>query len=294
LTTRDEGAAYISKIKIVTDSTAYLSPDSINRYDLAVVPLTINLPGASILENENPDFHPFFQGLRDGQPLPTTSQPAVGLFAETFRSLSDDGSAVIAILISEKLSGTVQSARSAAAMLPDRDITVVDSTFTVSALRCFVVQAAEKAAAGETKEEILRHLDRMRSQTRLLFLVESLEYLRRGGRIGNASAFLGTILQVKPILHVSGGSIEPLAKVRTWERGIARIEEEIGQWLQGAKPEEVNVGFVHVDDPHGLDELRDYFSRQWPDFSYGIYPVGPVVGSHVGPGCIGVSLTRIK
>ena len=256
--------------------------------------MTINLSQGNLAENQVADYHHFFSEMRQSKTLLTTSQPAVGHFAATFRELSDDGSIIIAVLISEKLSGTVHSARCAAAMLPDRDITVIDSLFTAAALQCFVVEAARLAEAGRSKTDILDHLQYLRGHTELFFLVESLEHLRRGGRIGGAAALVGTILHVKPILHLAEGSIQLLAKVRTWDKGAARIQLEISQWLEKKPPDTVSINFLHVDNPAGMEQFQAHLAKDMPAYSSQGYPIGPVIGSHVGPGCIGVALSQLK
>lgn len=283
----------MNRVKIVTDSTAYLTEEIIEKYDISVVPLTVSFEGYSFPENEIKDYHDFFQRVRNSKKFSTTSQPAVGEFLETFRRLTEDGSQVISIHISGQLSGTVQSARTAAAMLPDRDISVVDSRFTISALYYLVWEAAKMAMAGDSKELILKQIDQMREKSRLLFLVDDLEFLHLGGRIGGAAAVFGTLLQIKPILHIENGIIDVFRKVRTREKAVMFIMDELGVLLEERDLSRVKIGTIHVDNLTGAQKLQEILAHHWPELQPEMFSVGPVIGSHVGPGSIGVVITEV-
>lgn len=284
----------MNRVKIVTDSTAYLTEEIIKKYDISVVPLTVNFDGCSFPENNIKDYHEFFQELRSSKKkFSTTSQPAIGEFVETFRRLTEDGSQVISIHISGQMSGTVQSARTAAAMLPDRDISVVDSLYTISALYYLAWEAAKMAMAGDSKELILEQIEQMREKSRLFFLVDDLEFLHRGGRIGGAAAVFGTLLQIKPILHIENGIIDVFRKVRTREKAVMFMMDELDALLEGRDISRVKVGTIHVDNLTGAKNLQEILVHRWPELKPDMFSVGPVIGSHVGPGSIGVIVTEV-
>lgn len=278
-------------IKIVTDSTAYLAPEILEKYQIAEVSLTVNFGEDSFLEGAVKDYHPFYQKLRKSKMFPTTSQPAVGDFVKTYEQLTDDGSSVISIHISGLLSGTIQSARTAAEMLEGRDICVVDSLSTAAVLGYIVEEAGEMALLGKSKEEILTRIEYMKKNTHFILLVDTLEYLHRGGRIGGAAALLGNLLQLKPLLHLKDGSVDVLAKVRTKEKAIRQLifeaEERVGNdW------DKTRIGVLHVDNPDGAEYLLNLLKEKHPGINPDFYQVGPVLGIHAGPGAVAIVIKR--
>jgi len=281
------------KIKIVTDSTAYLPEWMAEKYDISVVSLTVNYQNRTFPEKDVSYYQWFFDRLRNTKDFPTTSQPPVGEFVGIYRALTEDGSKVISLHISGKLSGTVQSARTAASILGDRDITVVDTCFTVGALLVFVTRAAEMARQGAGKEEILAQIEFMKNHSQLFFMVDNLEYLHRGGRIGGAAAIFATLLQVKPLLYLKDGIIDVFSKVRTREKALSRMVEEIDNHCKGKDSGQLIITVMHVDNPLGAEYLNQTLLNQWPYIDHPIFLIGPVIGSHVGPGAMGISLTEI-
>lgn len=278
-------------VKIVTDSTSYLTPDVLEKYQISEVSLIVNFGKKSFPEGNEKDYHPFFEELKRSKIYPTTSQPAVGDFVETYRQLTDDGSSVISLHISGFLSGTMQAAQTAAGMLEERDICVVDSMFTVAALAFLVEEAGKMALAGKSKEEILIKIEGMKEHTYLFFLVDTLEYLYRGGRIGGASAIFGNLLQIKPILHVKDGVIDVLTKVRTREKAIRQLLLEVEKRMEGDW-DKIRMGVLHVDNPVGGEHLKELLQKKYPGVNPDFYSVGPVIGSHVGPGTTAIVITR--
>ncbi|MEL7563505.1 MAG: DegV family protein [Dehalobacterium sp.] len=278
-------------VKIVTDSTSYITPAVLAKYQISEVSLIVNFDKRSFPENKEKNYHSFFEELKMSKIYPTTSQPAVGDFVETYRHLTDDGSSVISLHISGLLSGTVQAAKTAAGMLEDRDICVVDSMFTVTALGFIVEEAGKMASAGKNKEEILSKIEEMKNHTYLFFLVDTLEYLYRGGRIGGASALFGNLLQIKPILHVKDGLIDVLTKVRTREKAIRQLLLEVEKRIEGDGNKK-RIGVLHVDNPEGAEHLKDLLQKKYSEVNSDFYAVGPVIGSHVGPGTTGIVITQ--
>lgn len=278
-------------VKIVTDSTAYLSPAILEKYQITEVSLIVNFLGKSYPEAKERDYHSFYEELKKTKTYPTTSQPAAGNFADAYKRLTDDGSSVISLHISGLLSGTLQSARTAAGMLEGRDITVIDSLFTVGALGYMVEEAARMALAGKSKDEILAVIEGVRKHSHLFFLVDTLEYLYRGGRIGGASALFGNLLQIKPILYVKDGSIDVFTKVRTREKAIRQLMSEVENILSD-DGDRMRIAVLHVDNIKGGEHISQLLKEKYPEIKTEILPVGPVIGSHVGPGTTGIVLSK--
>ena len=279
----------MGKIGIVTDSVTYLTPEQIDELQVEVVSLVINFGDQSWPEASVSDYRDFYEQLRQVSYLPTTSQPSMGDFLQTYDRLAGKVSSIISIHLSAGVSGTVQVARSAARMMPGVDISVVDSGAAAIGVYMMVDAAARAVAAGWEKERILQTLEYIKKNRTLLFMPDSLEYLKRGGRIGGAAAMVGTLLQVKPILYFNpdkNGIIDVYEKIRTREKGLQRILAELDRAYRQSP--DLKTGVVHVGaEAEGkvlLQRIRDLYPELSPD----LCPVGPVVGAHIGPGTLGI------
>ncbi len=279
----------MGKIGIVTDSVTYLTPEQIDELQVEVVSLVINFGDQSWPEASVSDYRDFYEQLRQVSYLPTTSQPSMGDFLQTYDRLAGKVSSIISIHLSAGVSGTVQVARSAARMMPGVDISVVDSGAAAIGVYMMVDAAARAVAAGWEKERILQTLEYIKKNRTLLFMPDSLEYLKRGGRIGGAAAMVGTLLQVKPILYFNpdkNGIIDVYEKIRTREKGLQRILAELDMAYRQSP--DLKTGVVHVcAEAEGkvlLQRIRDLYPELAPD----LCPVGPVVGAHIGPGTLGI------
>ena len=188
----------MQKIKIVTDSTADLSKDIIEKYDIHVLPLSISVNGQTYLDRVDLQPDEFIEEMIKSEELPKTSQPAMGTFVEMYDKLGEDGSQVLSIHMTGGMSGTVATANSAASMT-DTKVTVVDSQFITHALAYQVIEAAKMAKEECSLEDILKRIDEVRKNTRLYVVVDTLENLVKGGRIGKGKAFIGSLLNIKPI-----------------------------------------------------------------------------------------------
>jgi DegV family protein with EDD domain len=275
----------VRRVAIVTDSTADLIPELVAQHAITVVPLTVNLDGRSYLDGVDISAAEFYQKLQQSSSHPTTSQPSPGQFKESYERLLADHDEVVSIHISSKLSGTMGSAQQAAAMIGGERVQVIDSEFASMPLAALVLVAATRAAQGAAAPEIVADVARVREATRCFFAVATLEYLRRGGRIGAASALLGSVLQIKPILAIEDGQVVPLERVRTHERALHRLVE-----LVQAVDREQGLCLVigHAAAEPAALALAERLEPNAETLV--IQPLGPVVGAHAGPGTVGVAV----
>ena len=270
-------------VAIVTDSTADLPPQLASARSIAVVPLTLNFDGRSLLDGVDITPGEFYRKLPHVTTHPTTSQPSPGRFAETYNSLLADHDAIVSIHISEKLSGTFDSAKQAADMTDPQRVHVVDSQVVSMSLGLVVLGAASLAAKGEDAQAIVDKVESIRPLVQTYFSVATLEFLRRGGRIGRASSMLGSVLQVKPVLCVRDGVVTPLERVRTFERALNRI-------IELARAVDRGKGICAVVGHAGAEADAERVGKALEPVAETlmIQPLGPVVGAHGGPGVVGV------
>ena len=270
-------------IAIVTDSTADLPPALASSRSITVVPLTLNFDGRSLLDGVDITPGEFYRKLPSAATHPTTSQPSPGRFAETYNELLATHDAIVSIHISEKLSGTYDSAKQAADMTDPQRVHVVDSQVVSMSLGLVVLGAASLASSGADAEAIVEKVEALRPFVHTYFSVATLEFLRRGGRIGRASAMLGSVLQVKPVLCIREGVVEPLERVRTFERALNRIIE-LAKAVDRGKGVCAVVG--HADAEKDAEKVGKALEPIAETLM--IQPLGPVVGAHGGPGVVGV------
>lgn len=271
------------KIAIVTDSTADLPSELAATRSITVVPLTLHFEGRSLLDGVDITPADFYRRLPKATAHPTTSQPSAGRFAETYSALLEDHDAIVSIHISEKLSGTYASARQGADLTDPARIHVIDSQLVSMSLGLVTLAASQLAAQGADAKAIERKVLAMRDQVQTYFSVATLEFLRRGGRIGRASALLGSVLQVKPVLCIRDGLVTPLERVRTFDRALNRVIELVRALDDGTGICAI-VGHADAADAAArvareLDPIAETLLIQ---------PLGPVVGAHAGPGVVGV------
>jgi DegV family protein with EDD domain len=276
-------------IKIVTDSTAYLPEATVQQNDLRVVPLCVHFGEEAFKEGVELSHEAFYARLKTAPVLPTTSQPSAGEFYEVFKQLVDAGHEVVVLTISSKLSGTWNSAMAAKEMLPGAAISVIDSLSTAIGLQLMLAAAVEAIRAGASRQQIVDRVEEIKAKIHVLFVVDTLEYLAKGGRIGNAKAFMGTLLKVKPILVLQHGAIEPLEQVRSKQKAQARMLELVEEYVgdKGAQAKVAICGALVPDEVRALSrELVGRVGCAEPSIS----EIGPVIGTHTGPGVIGVAL----
>jgi DegV family protein with EDD domain len=274
---------------VVTDSTSYLPPKLIERDGIQVVPLYVVFDGSrTVPEVEITDYPAFFEELRTAEKLPTTSQPSVGDFTAIFEPLLAEGREIVSVHISGGLSGTPEAARQAKEALTRDDkggerIEVVDSTTAAGGLGFMVLAAAKAARDGASAKEVAEHVAAARKELRLWFALDTLEFLRRGGRIGAASAWIGSTLKVKPILTVEN-EMRPIERVRTSSRMFQRLLD----YARGCADSGADAWSAqHINAP---DQCAELVERCTEIYGYGptiVSEIGPVLSAHTGPGLLG-------
>jgi DegV family protein with EDD domain len=282
-----EEAMSSMKIAIVTDSSAHMPDDVLSGLDVVVIPLWL------IWDDENMrdgiDIQPaeFYRRLKVADALPTTAQPTVKEFKDLFSELAKRVDAVVAILASSRISGTVASAEGAAKELPDIPIRVVDSLSSSMSMGFCILAAARAAAEGKSLVDVVRAAESMRDKAQLLFVVDTLEYLHKGGRISGGKRLLGTALQIKPLLQFKDGLIQPLAQARTKRKAIDQLLNIVEERLEGRKMVEAAV--VDIENPEDGEAVKKMVAERFNPSNLFRAGVSPVVGTHVGPGALGIA-----
>ena len=265
--------------------------DIFARYDIQVVPLKVQFGEESYNEITGITNRDFYQRLKTSQDFPTTSQPAPAEFQAAYQQILSrhPDAEILVITLSSKLSGTYNSAVTAAQLMGRASITVFDSLSTALGLGLMVVAAGELAAAGSDLAPILIRLEQIRRDTTIVLVVDTLEYLKRGGRIGPAAAFLGTLLNTKPVLAIVAGQLQPLDRVRTKQRAFERLLHELNQKL--VRPDQpVQAGVMHVAAEAEMEKVAAMIKERFNITRFYTMELGPVIGAHVGPGTLGVGL----
>jgi DegV family protein with EDD domain len=275
-------------VAVVTDTTHYLPASFVEDYGLHLVSLYVRFGDRLERESEMADFDAFYDRLRAAKDLPTTSQPSIGDFIEVYEPLLEAGDDIVSVHLSAGISGTYDSARQAAEQLlerhPGRRIEVYDSATACGGMGLAALAAAKKAREGATLDEVLAHAKAARETLKIWFAVDTLEYLRRGGRVGSAQAWLGGALKIKPILSLEH-EITPVERVRTSAKAFDRMVE----YMRSRAADGADAWVVQHIQAHDVAERLVERGRE----IYGCEPifvseVGPVIGAHVGPGLVGV------
>lgn len=272
----------MSKIKIVTDSTAYITKEYAERENITIVPLNYVFGEETGKDPFPGEFDEFYNKLENTKLFPSTSQPAVGEFLDAFNKAFSKGyDEIIAILLSSKLSGTFNSAMLAKDMLEYKKITIIDSLTTVSNMKFLVEDAVEMVKQGKTSDDIEIYLNTKKTNINIYLTTDTLEYLRRGGRLSTVQATLGNLLNIKPIIELKDGELKLLEKLRGRNKVISAIIDRI--------PSNVNkIGICHVLNKEDAEKIKDLLKEKFPNAIIIIDELGPVIGSHLGPKGIGV------
>jgi DegV family protein with EDD domain len=276
----------MAKVAFVTDSTGYIPPHLIEDLAITIIPQELIWGKETFLDGVDIQPDEFYRRLQTAKTMPTTSQAQPARFLQVFQSLLEQDYQILNILISEKLSGTISSAVQAKGMLPEAPIEIVDSRTTAMAMGFLVLETARLAREGASLEECKQYAERGRDNTGLLVTVDTLEFLHRGGRIGGGARFLGTALNIKPILELVDGRLEAVERVRTRSKALNRVSELVENRIAGRQP--VRLAALHANCQGEAHELLDRLVSQIGAVEQVLTDVSPVVGTHVGPGTIGV------
>ena len=279
----------MSKVAIVTDSTAYLPNDILKKYSITVTPQILIWGDETFQDGVDIQPDEFYRKLETAKTMPTTSQVAIVTMKTAFESLLEAGYDVLGIFLSAKLSGTIQSATQAKEMLPKAAarIVVLDSNSTAMAMGFHVLTAARAAQAGANLAECQKLAEEAQKHTGVYFVVDTLEFLRRGGRIGGAQAMLGSALNLKPLLELRDGRIESVEKVRTKSKAINRMIELVVEKTAGRTP--IRLATLHANaEAEAKSALKAAAARLHPVEQI-LASVSPAIGAHAGPGTIGLA-----
>lgn len=273
------------KTAVVTDSTAYISKEVRDQLNIHMIPLSVIFGEQSLREEIDVTAEDFYEKVKKSE-LPTTSQPPIGQFVELFEQLSKDYDAVISVHLSSGISGTFQGAVSAGSMVDGIDVYAFDSESACMVQGFYAIEAAELAQQGKSAEEIVARLEEMKQTMRAYFIVDDLSHLQRGGRLSNAQAFIGSLLQVKPLLHFVDKKIEPFEKVRTKKKALNRVADLLGE--DAASGKAYRAVIIHANREEEANEWKAALEAKYPNVEFSISYFGPVIGTHLGEGSLGM------
>ena len=278
---------------VVTDSTSNLPPELVEQYAMSLIPLTVHWGGESYFDGVTLDADTFYQWLQTRKDFPTTSQPSAGAFIDFFQKVAKDKGTdtILGVFISSELSGTIASAMQARGHLyetrPDLHIEIVDSRSVSMGLGLAVLAAQRAADGGTSVEEAIEAVKRCQEATHVIFAVDTLEFLHRGGRIGGAARLLGSALNLKPVLTVADGRIEPLEKVRTRAKSLRRVIELAEERLDGRRPKEAAI--IQAEAHADLGKFKEMVRERLNPERLHTVTLSPVLGTHGGPGTLGIA-----
>ncbi|MFL6559021.1 MAG: DegV family protein [Bacillus sp. (in: firmicutes)] len=270
---------------VVTDSTAYISRDLREKWNIHIIPLNVIFGNEVYREEVDLTWSQFYEEVRTKE-LPTTSQPPIGQFVELFESLSEDYDSVICVHLSSGISGTFQGAYAASTMVEGINVYPFDSEISCMVQGFYAIEAAKLASQGEDADSIIVRLEELKKTARAYFMVDDLGHLQRGGRLSSAQAFIGSLLQVKPLLHFENKVIVPFEKIRTRKKAMKRIVDLLDEDASsGSKYQAV---IIHANREDEAKEWRNELSAMYPNVEFSISYFGAVIGTHLGEGAMGM------
>ncbi|MBB5172119.1 DegV family protein [Texcoconibacillus texcoconensis] len=282
-------------VRIVTDSTADIPKEKADELGITVVPLKVHIDGVTYEDGVDLSALSFYEKLPRTESIPTTSQPTPHQFEMIYRELAenDPDSEIISIHLSSQLSGTYQSAYIASQTVGEElSLTVVDSKRASYAIGVIVVEVAKLAKEGASKQACLDRINELLEETKVYFMVDTLKYLEKNGRIGRASALVGSLLKIKPILSLTTeGEVYPHDKVRGQQKALKRVFEQFEEHFGN---DAVHVGISHANVEGYARELMEKMKQQFNVTDECITDIGPVIGAHVGPGTVAISVARTR
>jgi DegV family protein with EDD domain len=277
----------MSNVAIVTDSTAYLPTQQVKQFGISVAPQILIWGDKTYQDGVDIQPDEFYTRLKTATVMPTTSQVSIPTFQKIFQELTDQGKEILAILLSAKLSGTIDSAIQARAAMPKATIEIVDSYTTAMSMGFIILSVARAAEQGASLAECKVLAENARGYTGVIFAVDTLEFLNRGGRIGGATRYLGTALQLKPILEVRDGQVEAVERVRTRTKSLNRVVEMVEERIGDKTP--VHLAGLHANAPEEAEMMLEQISAKLNPVEKVLSQVSPVVGTHAGPGTVALA-----
>ncbi|WP_020062834.1 DegV family protein [Bacillus sp. 123MFChir2] len=274
------------KIAIVTDSTAYIPKHVREELHIHMIPLNVIFGNESYQEEVEITAEDFYEKVREQEELPKTSQPAIGEFVTLFEELGKEYDAVISIHLSSGISGTYQTATTAGQMVEGVDVYTYDSEISCEVQGFYAREGAKMASEGKSPKEILARFDEMKKTIDAYFVVDDLHHLQRGGRLNSAQAFIGSLLQVKPVLYFRDKIIIPFEKIRTRKKALKRIVEVFDEQASKGIPMEAVI--IHANREEEAKEWEQELKEIYPHVEFKIGYFGPVIGTHLGEGSLGL------
>jgi DegV family protein with EDD domain len=276
----------MSNVLVVTDSSATVPADLVQQLGIQVVPILLNLNGQTYRDGIDITPGEVYRRQRASKVLPTTAAPSAGDFLRVYAKAARDASAIVSIHLPTELSATFTVASTACQLVDGITIRLVDSRTVAMGQGFVVLEAARAAAAGAHLEEVVARAEEIARRVHVLAALDTLEYLHRGGRIGGATAFLGTMLKIKPIVYVADGEVAAFAKPRTMSRAIQLMLQEMAR-RAGDRP--LHVAILHADALDGAEEMREQVEAQFNCAELYITEFTPVMGAHAGSGVLGIA-----
>lgn len=274
------------KIAIVTDGACSMTLDQASQFGVHMAPIYVNIGEKTYRSGVDLEASEFYRLQRTSKELLTTAQTTVTDFVELYTKLADEADEIISVILSKKLSATFQSAEMAQKQFMKVPVHTIDSESVSLGQAMLAIAAAKAAAHGQDVQSVIRLVEKIKQKLNFFFMVDTLEYLHKGGRIGGAAAFLGSALNIKPILSVKDGKVESFEKQRTRKRSVARLVE-IMEDRVGDRP--VHVAVFHGNAPDEASELEQQVRRKFNCVELFVSEIGPVLGVHAGPGALGLT-----
>lgn len=275
------------KTAVLTDSTAYIPKELRDKWNIYMVPLNVIVDNESYQEEVDIQADEFYERMRDMEELPKTSQPSIGMVREKLEQLSEDYDAVIAVHLSSGISGTLQGTIAAGEIVEEIDVYAYDSEISCMAQGFMALEAARLAEENTSPEKIIERLDEVKATNKAYFMVDDLTNLHKGGRLNTAQAMLGSLLQVKPILHFVDGQIEPFEKIRTRKKALNRVRELFDEAATTGK--ELEACVIHSQREDEAKQWKEELESKYDNVSCQISYFGPVIGTHLGEGALGLT-----
>jgi len=278
----------MSKIAIVTDSTSDMPKDIAKKLEITVVPLTVIFEKEGFLDDgKEITMDEFYKKIRSAKKLPTTTQPTPKDFIKVYSNILKEYDSIISIHISKKMSGTINSAELAKKELPGKDIEIIDTGYVHFPLGFIALKAGQLAQEGKSKQEILKNISDLQSKVKVLFIPSTLEYLKRGGRIGKAKGLIASILEIKPILTIHDGEVSQFKTTRRWNQAKSELIQSMKNIVKN--PHNLIVSIGDSDAKEDAAEMEERIKGEFNPKKIYRVDIGVVVGTHLGPGGIAIT-----